>query len=261
MKDQSEEQRLLLGGKVMPLFEHLGELRTRLVRAITGVTLIFGICLYYASPLINFLKVPLKNALPKDANTLHFTGPLEVLFADMKVAFFAALIIGSPIWLYQFWKFVEPALYDSERKYVLPFVASSVVLFLLGVLFSFYLIIPMSLDFLLAIGMEVGVPMITVSDYLSLLIVMVLGFGFIFETPLVLVLLASLDVINSKLLTMYRRYIIVFILIIAAIVTPPDPVSQLCMAIPLYLMYEISILIIKAMEKAKRSKAVEGVKT
>lgn len=258
VKDQPEEQRLLLGGKAMPLFEHLGELRTRLVRAITGVTLIFAVCLYYATPIINFLKKPLINSLPKGANALHFTGPLEVLFADMKVAFFAALIIGSPVWLYQFWKFVEPALYTSERRYVLPFVFSSVALFILGVLFSFYLIIPMSLDFLLAIGMEVGVPMITVSDYLSLLIVMVLGFGFMFETPLILVLLASLDIINSKMLTTYRRYIIVIILIVAAILTPPDPVSQLCMAIPLYLMYEVSILIIKFMENTKRSKTAGG---
>lgn len=238
----------------MSLFGHLEELRTRLIRALLSVSAIFCVCLYYSTPLINFLKVPLKASLPKQAETLHFTGPLEVLVADMKVAFFAALILGSPVWLYQFWKFIEPALYVSERRYVLPFVFSSVSLFMLGVIFCFYLIIPMSLDFLLALGMEVGVPMITVSDYLSLLMVMVLGFGFVFETPLILILLASLDVINSKMLVTYRRYIIVFILIIAAILTPPDPLSQIAMAIPLYLMYEISILIIKAMEKSKRAK-------
>ena len=236
----------------MPLFEHLGELRTRLIRAISGITLIFLVCLYYATPLIQFLKKPLNKALPRQAETLHFTGPLEVLFADMKVAFLAALILGSPIWLYQFWKFVEPALYKSERRYLVPFIVSSVLLFVLGVAFSFYLIIPMCLDFLLKLGMEVGAPMITVSDYLSLLVVMMLGFGFMFETPLILVLLASLNIINSALLTKYRRYMIVIILIVAALLTPPDPVSQLAMAIPLYLMYELSIVIIKIMEKRKK---------
>ncbi len=251
IKDQSEEQKLLLGGKVMPLFEHLGELRTRLIRAVTSISVIFFVCLYFATPLLNFLKTPLKSILPKDANTLHFTGPLEVLFADMKVAFFTSLILGSPIWLYQFWKFIEPALYETERRYILPFIFSSVLLFVTGVTFSFFLIIPMCLEFLIGIGMEVGVPIITVSDYLSLLIIMVMGFGFIFETPLILVLLASLEIIDSKILTTYRRHIIVFILIIAALLTPPDPISQLAMAIPLYVMYEISILIIKAMEKKK----------
>lgn len=251
MKDQVEEPSLLLNPKLMSLFEHLGELRTRLIRAITGITVMFMVCLYFATPLINFLKEPLKKALPKQAETLHFTGPLEVVFADMKVAFLAALILASPIWLYQFWKFIEPALYNSEKKYVLPFIFTSVLLFVSGTVFSYYLIIPMCLEFLMAIGMEVGVPMITVSDYLSMMIVMVLGFGFIFETPLILVLLASLDVINSKLLTTYRKYMIILILVVAAILTPPDPISQLCMAVPLYIMYEVSIVIIKVMEKRK----------
>jgi sec-independent protein translocase protein TatC len=239
----------------MSLFEHLGELRTRLIRSILSITILFLICLYFATPLINYLKQPLNKALPKQAETLHFTGPLEVMFADMKVAFLAALILASPFWLYQFWKFIEPALYETERRYVAPFIMAYVSLFLFGVSFAFYFIIPMCLEFLLAIGMEVGVPMITVSDYLGLLIVMVLGFGFVFETPLILILLASLDVINSKLLTVYRKYIIMIILVVAAVITPPDPISQLSMAIPLYIMYELSILIIKAMEKKKLAKS------
>jgi sec-independent protein translocase protein TatC len=258
-KDQKEEDSLVFGGKMMSLFEHLGELRTRLIRAIMSITVLFMVALYFATPLINFLKQPLKAVLPKEAETLHFTGPLEVLFADMKVAFFAALILGSPIWIYQFWKFIEPALYVSERRFVVPFIISSVFLFLMGILFSYYFIVPMSLDFLMKIGMEVGVPMITVSDYLSVLMVMVLGFGFVFETPLVLILLASLDVINSTLLTVYRKYIIIIILVVAALLTPPDPVSQMCMAIPLYIMFEISILIIKGMERRKAIQKNKGV--
>ncbi len=252
MTTHDNEQSLLSGAKVMPLLEHLGELRTRLVRAISAITLLFFACLFYATPIINFLKQPLIKSLPKQAETLHFTGPLEVLFADMKVAFLAALILACPYWLYQFWKFIEPALYVSERKYVVPFVWASVGLFVSGLLFSFYFIIPMCLEFLINIGMEVGTPMITVSDYLSLVTVMILGFGFMFETPLILVLLASLEVINSVMLTTYRRYVIVIILIVAALLTPPDPVSQVSMAIPLYIMYEVSIVIIKLMEKHKR---------
>lgn len=251
-KDQAHAEERLVDAKVMHLLDHLDELRTRLIRALMGVTFLFLICLYYASPIINFLKLPLKNSLPKGSDTLHFTGPLEVVFADMKVAFFAAVILGSPLWLYQFWKFVEPALYVSERKYVRPFIAASIVLFAIGVAFSFYLMLPLCLEFLISIGLEVGVPMITVSDYLSVLMVMVLGFGFVFETPLILVLLASLGVVNSAFLSLYRRHMVVIILIIAAILTPPDPISQLCMAVPLYVMYELSITLIKIMESRKK---------
>ncbi len=248
----TEPEPLALGGKIMPLFGHLSELRVRLVKSLTAITGMFCICLFFATPMINFLKKPLQAALPMQAQALHFTGPLEVLFADMKVAFVAAVIFASPIWIFQFWKFIEPALYVSERKYMLPFVWSSIVLFLLGVTFCFYLIIPMCLEFLMTMGMEVGAPMITVSDYLSLILLMTLGFGFIFETPLVLILLAALELINSAVLTAYRKFVVVGILVVAAILTPPDPLSQVAMAVPMYLLYELSILLIRAMEKRSK---------
>lgn len=251
MTEQIEQERLSHGGKMMSLLDHLAELRVRLVRALCAVGIAFCICLYYATPIINFLKRPLKLILPSQAEALHFTGPLEVLFADMKVAFAASLILASPMWLYQFWKFIEPALYVTERRYILPFIWSSVALFVSGTLFCFYLILPICLDFLLKMGMEVGTPVITVSDYVSLVTMMVIGFGFIFETPLILILLAALNLINSTMLRTYRKIVIVLILVVAAILTPPDPVSQISMSIPLYIMYEVSILIIRWMEKKK----------
>lgn len=249
-KDQMQDP-LSSEGKTMPLLEHLGELRTRLVCSLWAVIALFLFFLYFASPMINFLKEPLAASLPTGVEPLHFTGPLEVLFADMKVAFLAAIIAGSPVWLYQFWKFLEPGLYPSERRLLIPFTFVSVVLFLLGVCLSYYAIIPLSLTFLLNIGLEVAAPVITVSDYLSLLIIMILGFGLIFETPLILILLASLGVINAQTLKSYRKYTMLLILVVSAILTPPDPISQVLMAVPLYMMYEISVFIVSYREKKK----------
>lgn len=246
---------LFANGKVMSLIGHLSELRVRLIKAILAILAGFCLTFFFSTELINFLKQPLVAALPNSSNILHFTGPLEVFMMSMKVSFFASIIFSCPIWIYQMWKFIEPALYVSERKYIIPFVISTVALFLFGILFSFYIIIPLTLKFLMSMGAEIGTPIITISDYVGLLVFMIMGMGLIFETPIILILLSSLGVINAELLAKHRRYIIVLILIIAAILTPPDPLSQIGMSIPLYLMYEFSIVIIRILERKKTSRS------
>lgn len=235
----------------MSLSQHLGELRERVVKSLLAILVLFFVALFFSSQILNFLKGPLAAALPDTADVLHFTGPMEVFLATIKVSLLASFIFSCPVWIYQFWRFLEPALYPGERRYVLPFIFASIVLFCLGVLFSYYGIFPLALEFLMSLGMEVGRPIITISDYLSVLMIMIFGFGIVFEAPLVLVLLATLDLVSAKLLSQYRRFVIILILIISAIFTPPDPLSQIGMAIPLYLMYELSIVIIKKMEKRK----------
>ena len=240
----------------MQLMEHLDELRTRLTRSVSVVMIAFVLLMFKAQALINFLKIPLVNALPPGTPALHFTGPMDVMFVGMKVAFMAAVIVTSPFWLREFWKFFEPGLYAAERKYVLPFIWGSVALFLSGIAFCYFVALPYTLGFLITIGIEVGVPIITVTDYVGLLILLFTGFGLVFETPLILVLLSLLDVIDSKTLTSQRRIALVVILIIAAFLTPgPDPISQFVMAIPLYGLFELSILIIQRLEKNRALKA------
>lgn len=237
--------------KIMSLLDHLDELRSCALKSVLAVLTFFCFALFFSSKVINYLKVPLANVLPNNAKVLHFTGPLEVFMASIKTSFLVSLILASPVWIYQFWKFVEPALYEKEKRYVTPFIFFSIALFFSGVLFSYFLILPLALEFLIGLGLEVGSPIITISDYLSLLTIMILGFGVTFEAPLILVLLATLDLLTSKMLIEYRKYVIIIILFIAAILTPPDPLSQIGLAIPLYLMYELSILVIRLIERKR----------
>ncbi len=237
------------GEKVMPLFDHLAELRTRLIASCITIFVLFLLFLLIAEQLLAFLRAPLEQALPETSNALHFTSPLEVFLANLKVSFLAALVCACPVWLFHFWRFLAPGLLQKERRYVFPFMISSIALFLLGILFCFYVILPLALDFLITIGLKVGTPIITVADYVSMLVILIFSFALIFETPLILVLLGILGLIDSSDLRAYRKLVLVGIVILAALLTPPDPISQIGLALPVYGMYEIAILILAALEK------------
>lgn len=250
-KFAENDDHLVSGGKVMSLLDHLGELRGCVIRSLAAIIILFFVALYFSADIIKFLEIPLRAALGEQGKVLHFTGPLDVFLANIKVSLLTAVVFSCPYWIFQFWKFIEPALYYSERKYILPFVVASVGLFALGLSFSYFGILPLALEFLLEIGREVGTPIITVTDYLGLLTLMLFGFGLVFEAPLILILLGSLELVHSKTLAEYRRAVIVGVLVVGAILTPPDPLSQIGMAIPLYIMYELSIVIIRFMEKRR----------
>ncbi len=248
-----EGDQLFAEGKVMSLFEHLNELRYRLIISLVAIILLFCVNMFFANDILLFLKKPLEEVLPGARSTLHFTGPLDVFLVGMKVAFLTAIIAASPVWLTQFWKFIEPALYKRERTFIMPFIVASVLLFLLGVSFCFYIILPLTLKFLIGMGQEVGTAIITITDYISLLVVLIFGFGIVFEAPLVLVMLALLGVVDAEQLSKARRHVVVGILVVAALLTPPDPLSQVGMSIPLYVMFEISIIIIRLLKRKKPS--------
>lgn len=235
--------------KEMPLFEHLGELRTALIRSILAVFICFVLAVSFSTPILQFLKQPLMDALPESSRQLYFTGPMDVFMASLNVGLLTAVIFGAPVWTYQFWRFIEPALYPSERRYVVPFALASMLLFFAGLAFCYYIMLPMSLKVMLTSALDVGSPMITINDYLALISVLGLCFGLVFETPVVLVLLAMLGLIDAEMLAQQRRLIIVGILVIAAILTPPDPISQVIMAVPMYIMFEISVVIIRLIGK------------
>ncbi len=238
--------------KLMPVFDHLEELRSRVIKSLIAVLILFVIALYYSTEIIIFLKAPLLKTFPTQGDgNLHFTGPLDVFLTSIKVSFLTSIVLACPYWLYHFWKFMEPALYKKEQKFLLPFLVSSISLFILGTLLCYYIILPLALDFLISMGKEVGIPMITITDYISLLSIMIFGFGIAFESPLILILLSTLDIINSQSLASCRRYVIVGVLVLGALLTPPDPMSQIGLAIPLYLMFEFSLIIIRILEKKK----------
>lgn len=250
MNDNSEEQE---NSKVMGLMDHLSELRSRLVKSFIAILVFFTISMTYSTPILDYLKLPLKKAMPNANNLLHFTSPLEPFIAQLKVSLLCAFIFGCPIWIFQFWRFIEPALYAKEKKYVIPFAISSIMLFFSGVAFCFYIMLPMALEFLITLGMENANAIITISDYISMIMVLIFAFGIIFETPLILILLALLDVIDANTLAKNRRFVLVGILVISAILTPPDPISQIAMTAPTYLMFEVAIIIIRTIKRKTAS--------
>lgn len=252
-----QDEELLHGGKVMPVTDHLTELRSRIIKAIWAVVVLSGLCFYFSGELILFLKEPLSRSVPKAYNSLHFTGPMDVFLTDIKVSLLGGVLLACPVWIYQFWRFFEPALYPRERRYILPFIIASIAFFALGLIFCFEIALPMALEYLIGVGLEVGTPIITITDYTHLVIMMLLGFGLVFETPVILVLLALLDIVNLAMLTGSRRVVLVVILVIAAIVTPsPDPLSQIVLAFPMYAMYELAIFVIRKIEKHRAKSAL-----
>lgn len=235
----------------MSLTDHLLELRKRLVRCVIILLIGFGACYYYKDFIFDIVTRPLVQVLPKNSY-LIYTGLTEAFFVYMKLAFFASLLITCPFIIYQIWKFISPALHSTEKKYVLPFVFFSTILFVSGVLFGYFIALPPAFEFFVSFNNQYLQSMISFSDYISLFVTFLLGFGLSFELPVFMFFLAKLGIVNSQMLSRQRKYAILVIFIVAAILTPsPDALSQILMAIPLMFLYEVSIFITKFAGKKK----------
>ena len=235
----------------MSLTEHLIELRKSLTRSLIAIGIGFGVCYYYKDFVFDIITRPLTRVLPKNSY-LIYTGLTEAFFTYMKVAFFAALIITSPYILYQIWKFIAPGLLPKEKKYVVPFVLSSTFLFISGVSFGYFVALPPAFEFFVSFNNQYLQAMLSFKDYLSLFVTFLLGFGVSFELPIFIFFLTKLGIVNAKMLSQQRRYAILIIFIVAAILTPsPDALSQVLMAIPLMFLYEISIFVSRFAGKKK----------
>jgi len=235
----------------MSLTEHLMELRKRLFRIIIILFIGFGACYYYKDLIFDIITKPLTRVLPKNGY-LIYTGLTEAFFVYMKLAFFASLIITSPFILYQIWKFISPGLLPKEKRYVVPFVLSSTLLFVGGVSFGYFIALPPAFEFFVSFNNQYLQAMISFGDYLSLFVTFLLGFGLSFELPIFIFFLAKLGIVNAKMLSQQRRYAILVIFIVAAILTPsPDALSQILMAIPLMFLYEVSIFVARFAAKKK----------
>jgi sec-independent protein translocase protein TatC len=234
--------------KKLPLTAHLQELRKRLILSFIAVGAGFVFCYAFAESIFDILAAPLIKMMPT-GGSLIFISVAEAFFTYMKVAFIAGLILTSPFVLYQIWAFVAPGLYRHEKRYVVPFVLAGSFFFALGILFGYYVALPVGFKFLLGYATDFIKPLPSMKEYLSFSIKFLLAFGLVFEFPVVLVLLARIGVVDAKTLARQRKYAILLIFIFAAVLTPPDIISQVMVAIPLMGLYELSIFLSKIFGK------------
>jgi len=232
----------------MPFTHHLEELKTRLTRILIAIGVGFIICYFFKEKLFRVLTLPLIAVLP-DEGSMIFTGLPEAFFTYLKVSVLGSIFLTSPYILYQLWKFVSPGLYKSEKKHVIPFVTFSTIFFVGGSLFAYYIVFPFGFKFFVAFGSDFIRPMLSLKEYLSFSMKLLIAFGVIFELPIFMFFLAKMGVVDSRTLTKKRKYAILLVFITAALFTPPDVVTQGLMALPLMLLYEISIWVVRLGEK------------
>ena len=253
MKDESE--------KKSSFVEHLTELRSRLIRSVVYLFLFFVVCYFFAENIYSFLVEPYAQAVKEDGlnRRMIFTALHETFITYLKVAFFAAMFISSPIILSQIWKFIAPGLYKNEKKALLPYLIATPTLFLLGGMLVYYLIMPLAIKFFLSFETSAHLNNLPiqleakVNEYLSLIMILIFAFGISFQLPVLLSLLARVGFVDSKYLKERRKYVIVIIFAVAALLTPPDPITQIGLGIPLLILYELSILSVSLIEKKKNN--------
>lgn len=242
----------------MTMMAHLIELRRRLMWCVVALLVAFGICIFFASEIFDFLSRPLMNVLREDNKDakLIYTKLYEVFFTEIKIGFYAAAFLAFPIFAVQIWKFVAPGLYTNEKKAFRPFLIATPLLFFAGGAMVYYFIMPLAWEFFAAFqskgdgGTRIEL-LPKVEEYLSLVIKLIFAFGIAFQLPVVLTLLAKVGIVSSKGLAKFRKYAVVLVFVFAAILTPPDVISQIGLAIPILLLYEVSIWLAKMIEKKR----------
>ncbi len=242
-----------------PLLEHLIELRRRLLWSVAALAVAFGTCLYFAEPIFAFLVQPLLRA---GQGKIIYTDVFEAFFVNLKVAFFASLMVAFPVTATQLWQFVAPGLYRQEKQALLPFLFMTPVLFTGGAALAYYVAMPVALKFLLGFQGDVGgvqqEALPGVGNYLSFVTKFIFGFGVAFLTPVLLMLLERAGIVTRRQLVAGRRYAIVGAFVIAAVLTPPDILSQLLLAVPLVLLYELALIAIWITERRRGKGAAAG---
>lgn len=240
--------------KPMSLIEHLTELRTRLIKASIFFMLMVGVCFYYAQDIFVILIIPLKQALGEQVTVSYFA-PHETFFVYMNLSLYAALIVSVPVIIHQIWAFVAPGLYYSEQKAIKPFLFLAPMMFVIGGFFAYMCVLPSALAFFASFQTSVHsgdiqiLQQIRVQEYAHFALSFILVFGVTFELPVILILLGVFGIVTATDLRHCRKYAILIIATISAIVTPPDLISMFGLAIPLQLLYEVSILIIQLYER------------
>jgi sec-independent protein translocase protein TatC len=244
----------------MPLLDHLIELRSRMIWSFLALAAAFGVCLYFARPIFSVLVQPLLEA---GQSKLIYTDVFEGFLVEVKVAFFAAIMVSFPIFATQIWRFIAPGLYRNEKRAFLPFLVLTPVLFTLGACLAYYVAIPVALRFLLGFAGEIGgvtqEALPGVGNYLNFVMKFIFGFGLAFLLPVILMLLERAGIISLEQLKSGRRYAVVGIAAISAVLTPPDIMSQLLMLVPLYCLYELAIIAIAITHRRRRDAPVDAI--
>jgi len=231
----------------IPVTHHLIELKNRLVQVALVVSIFFGVCFYF----IDFLLLWLEDPLPKKYAELTFITPTEPFFTAMKVSFMGSMFISMPWILYHIWEFIAPGLKVKEKKVTALFVAFGTLFFLFGGLFCYFLVVPLGLKFLLNYGTTWWKMQVTIGFYFSFVVKMILAFAFAFQTPLIMVLLTKFGVINTIKMKLYRKWAFLGTFGLAAVLTPPDIITQVLLAFPLYGLYEFGIVVSRFFEDPK----------
>ena len=241
----------------MGLMDHLSELRGRLVRCTVAVMVGFIACWAVVDPIFDALVDPLLKVLPEGSHAIYTTLP-EGFFTRMHISFVAGVFVSSPVIFYQIWSFIAPGLYEEEKRHILPVAFMSAVFFVSGGAFCYFIVFPQAFAFFVSYATDSIVAMPKVSDYLSFVLKLILAFGLVFEMPLFAFFLARMGIISAELMRRVRRYAILAIFIVAAVLSPPDVVSQLLMAAPMLVLYEISIYVAVAFGKKPAAKDDES---
>jgi sec-independent protein translocase protein TatC len=242
--------------KSMPFMAHLGELRNRLIISFVAAGIGFAIAYSFSSEIFEWLVRPMIKVLPP-GDKLVFTALPEAFFIYLKVSLIAGVVLASPVIFYELWMFVAPGLHQREKRFVLPFVLISSALFVGGALFGYYVVFPVGFKFLAGFATENIKALPSIQLYLNFCLKLLLGFGLVFEFPVLAYFLGKAGILNSRMMAGNRRVAILLIFVVAAIVTPPDVVSQILLAVPLYGLYEISILIVRFTGKKPEPKPAE----
>jgi sec-independent protein translocase protein TatC len=242
----------------MPFLDHLEELRWRIIKILAGMIIASIACYYFSDFLFIWLRYPLEKAVPDGSIDLNFLKVAEGFTVRLKLSFLAGIFLSIPITIYQIWAFIMPGLYEHEIKAILPLVFVSSILFLVGAALCFIWVLPFTINFLLNIAPEDVKPVLTINEYLTFVMWTTLAYGFVFQTPIVALFLGKMGIINAKILGKGRRYAIVAVAVISSIVTPPDIFSMTMMGLPLYLLFEVSIIILKIIGKKKEEPELAG---
>ncbi len=235
---------------------HIADLRKRLTISTITVVIMFFACFSFYEPILEWMMAPVKHALPAGTSMIAVEIQ-ETFFTAMKVAFFGGFIISLPVIFWQLWLFLAPGLYDHEKKLVVPFVFFATLMILLRASFAYYIVVPVGFDFLIAFGNSVVSVLPSIGKYVGFFTKLLIGFGIAFELPVITFFLAKIGLVNDQMLKDFFRYAVVLIFIVAAVLTPPDVISQVLMAAPLLILYGVSIYIAKVFNPAQKEEEEE----
>ncbi len=237
-------------------FEHLTELRKCLIRALLGVAIGMALVGYWSTDIYRWLMLPVLRSLPESQRHLIYTGYLEPFMVYLKVALYGGIFASAPYVLYQIWQFIAPALYKREKKVVVPFLFFGTLLFYTGGAFCYFLVMPYAFPALAAIAGQDMMPYLTMREQLTLTLAMIIGFGIVFEVPIILGFLSMIGLVSAEFLAKYRRHAIVVNVALAAIITPTgDPFNLALMAVPMIIFYEIGIILARIVGKKRKAAA------